>query len=298
MGVIIAFIAILVLLAFPALRCALCHPVAVPKYGASDLYKYIKYKKHNNYVCGDLDIFCGYFGAGKTLSLVHKVCGIYNQYNGLPVWDSARGKFVTQRILVLSNVQLNIPFVPLDSLAQVVALSKINQEYDQQHDTLTCSIVCMDELSVQMNSRSFKSNIDAYFLNVLLCCRHYHISFYGSAQRFQHVDKLLRDVTRNVIQCKKVWRFQLLNYYDAWELENCQNPDMVKPLARKCWFVFDRDYAAYDTLAVVQNLEKKYAEGDILTQAEILANQAPIAPDSDLISNPSRKFKKRLKGKR
>ena len=44
MGVIIAFIAILVLLAFPALRCALCHPVAVPKYGAGDLYKYIKYK--------------------------------------------------------------------------------------------------------------------------------------------------------------------------------------------------------------------------------------------------------------
>lgn len=297
MGVIIAFITVLVLLAFPALRCALCHPVAVPRYGTTDFYKYIKYKRFNDYQTGDLDIYCGYFGAGKTLSLVHKVVGIYNKYNGLSVWDSARKKFVTQRILVLSNVQLNIPFVPLESLSQVVALSKINQNYDQQHDTLTCSIVCMDELSVQMNSRSFKSNIDAYFLNVLLCCRHYHISFYGSAQRFQHVDKLLRDVTRNVIQCRKVWRFQLLNYYDAWELENVSNPEMVKPLARKCWFVFDCDYAAYDTLAVVQNLEKKYAEGDILTQAEILANQAPIAPDSDMISNPSRKFKRRLKGK-
>lgn len=297
MGVIIAFITVLVLLAFSALRCALCHPVAVPRYGTTDFYKYIKYKRFNDYQTGDLDIYCGYFGAGKTLSLVHKVVGIYNKYNGLSVWDSARKKFVTQRILVLSNVQLNIPFVPLESLSQVVALSKINQNYDQQHDTLTCSIVCMDELSVQMNSRSFKSNIDAYFLNVLLCCRHYHISFYGSAQRFQHVDKLLRDVTRNVIQCRKVWRFQLLNYYDAWELENVSNPEMVKPLARKCWFVFDCDYAAYDTLAVVQNLEKKYAEGDILTQAEILANQAPIAPDSDMISNPSRKFKRRLKGK-
>lgn len=43
----------------------------------------------------------------------------------------------------------------------------------------------MDELSVQMNSRSFKDNFNAYFLNTLLCCRHYHISFYGSAQRFK-----------------------------------------------------------------------------------------------------------------
>ena len=144
MGVIITFIAVLVLLAFPALRCALCHPVAVPRYGTTDFYKYIKYKRFNDYQTGDLDIYCGYFGAGKTLSLVHKVVGIYNKYNGLSVWDSARKKFVTQRILVLSNVQLNIPFVPLESLSQVVALSKINQNYDQQHDTLTCSIVRVD----------------------------------------------------------------------------------------------------------------------------------------------------------
>ena len=297
MAVILLVFSAIALICFPAVRCALMHPVSVIVYAVKDFRKFISQKRFNNFKCGDLDIYCGYFGAGKTLSLVHKVTGIYNHYNDLPVWDSERGKFVKQRILVLSNVDLAIPFVHLDSLSQVVAASKINKQYDLEHDTLTCTVVCMDELSVQLNSRSFKDNIDAYFLNTLLCCRHYHISFYGSAQRFQHVDKLMRDVTRNVIQCKKVWRFQTLSVYDAWQLENATSPEMIKPLARSCWFVRNRDFAAYDTLAVVDNLQKKYKEGDILTQAEILANQSPAEPNPEIVSNPSRKYKRRLKGK-
>lgn len=293
----LAFMVIVAIIALPAVRCALCHPIATPKNAAIDLYYYIKYRKRNNYQTGDLNIYCGYFGAGKTLSLVHKVVGIYNKYEGLPVWDNTKKKFVTQRILVLSNVNLSIPYKPLKSLSQVVAAGKVNAAYDEEHDTLTCTIVCMDELSVQMNSRSFKNNIDAYFLNTLLCCRHYHISFYGSAQRFQHVDKLLRDVTRNVIQCKKVWRFQLLTSYDAWELENATNPDMIQSTSKKCWFVFNRDYNNYDTLAVVENLQKKYDEGDMLTEQEILLKQAPTQTGIENVTNVSRTYKRRMKGK-
>lgn len=292
MGIVFGIIALFLLACFPILRCALSHPVAVVRNGLADLRDYTVHKKFNNYQTGDLNIYCGYFGAGKTLSLVHKVVGIYERYNSRPVWDKERGKFVTQRILILSNVNLSIPYVPLESLAQVVAVSDANRKYDELHDTMTCTVVCMDELSVQLNSRSFKNNIDAYFLNTLLCCRHYHISFYGSAQRFQHVDKLMRDVTHSVIQCRKVWRFQCITYYDAWEMENASNPDMLRPLARRCWFVHNKDYAAYDTLAVVQNLQKKYDEGDILSEAEILTNQSPQAPNMETISNPSRKYKR------
>ena len=157
--------------------------------------------------------------------------------------------------------------------------------------------VCMDELSVQMNSRSFKDNINAYFLNTLMCCRHYHISFYGSAQRFQHVDKMLRDVTMNVVQCKKVWRFQFNSYYDGFQLENAQDPTLVRPLRRACWFVTDADYNAYDTLQVVDNLQKSFNENDMLTEAEILANQAAPAPVGMDAVTPSRKAKKIMREK-
>ena len=151
------------LMIWPVLRCAVLNPHNLLKYGPRDLYQYFKYKKGNLRKTGNLDIFCGYFGSGKTLSLVHRVvCDEYRKYNGLPVWCSRRKKFVTQRILILSNVTLAVPYEPLTGLAQVCAISKINQEYDDQHDTLTITIVCMDELSVQMNSRSFKDNINAY----------------------------------------------------------------------------------------------------------------------------------------
>ena len=205
---------------FPGVRCALTHPFHCIYYGVKDGYNYIRYKQGNLRKTGNLDIFCGYFGNGKTLSLVKQVvCREYKRYDGLTVWCNRRQKFVTQRILILSNVDLCVPYERLTGLAQVCAISKANEIYDDEHDTLTITIVCMDELSVQMNSRSFKDNINAYFLNTLMCCRHYHISFYGSAQRFQHVDKMLRDVTMNVVQCKKVWRFQFNSYYDGFQLE-------------------------------------------------------------------------------
>lgn len=258
-------------------------------------------KGWNTCPVGALDIYCGYFGSGKTLSLVHKVVGLYNRYNDKPVWCNRRKKFVTQKIVLLSNVDLAVPYDKLDSLAQVVKMSKVAPALDDENDTLTVTIVAMDELSVQMNSRSFKDNFNAYFLNTLLCCRHYHISFYGSAQRFQHVDKLLRDVTHTVIQCKKLWRFQLWSSYDAWEMENATNAEMIKPLRSGLWFVLDKDYNAYDTLAVVDNLQKKFEEGDILPESEIINNQAPAGPlGLDVSTIPSRKGKQRIQsaGKR
>ena len=199
---------VLVYFVSPAFRCCVGHPIKSIRYAVLDLIEYFRMRYFNLCPTGALDIFCGYFGSGKTLSAVHKVVGLYNRYNGLTVWDRRQKKFVKQRILILSNVSLSVPYVPLEGLSQVVTASKVNAGYDDEHGTLTVTIVLMDELSVQMNSREFKSNFNAYFLNTLLCCRHYHISFYGTSQRFAHCDKLLRDVTHNVVQCKKIWRFQ------------------------------------------------------------------------------------------
>ena len=287
---------VLVYFVSPAFRCCVGHPLNSIRYAVLDLVEYFRMKYFNLCPTGALDIFCGYFGSGKTLSAVHKVVGLYNRYNGLTVWDRRQKKFVKQRILILSNVSLSVPYVPLEGLAQVVAASKVNAGYDDEHGTLTVTIVLMDELSVQMNSREFKSNFNAYFLNTLLCCRHYHISFFGTSQRFAHCDKLLRDVTHNVVQCKKIWRFQVLSWYDAWQLENAQNPELVQPVKISAWFVRNADYAAYDTLAVVGNLEKSFSEGDMLSEAEILANQVPGSGDLDRVTKPSRKLKRLRKG--
>lgn len=291
------FLALLLLVFSRIARMVTFHPLRVAIHGIKDLWLYIKHKGWNTCPVGALDIYCGYFGSGKTLSLVHQVVGLYNRYHDKPVWCNRRKKFVTQKIVVLSNVDLSIPYVKLESLADVVNMARSSPTVDDANDTLTVTIVAMDELSVQMNSRSFKENFNAYFLNTLLCCRHYHISFYGSAQRFGHVDKLMRDVTHHVVQCEKIWRFQLFKVFDAWELENAENPEMIKSLRRGIWFVKDKDYNAYDTLAVVDNLKKKVDEGDLLSEAQIIELQASGGPMGlEVASKLSRQGKKRLSG--
>ena len=143
------------------------HPFQTGYNAIKDLYYYQLHRGWHNCPVGALDIYCGYFGSGKTLSLVHKVVGLYNHYNDKVVWCPRRKKFVVQKISILSNVDLSVPYTKLESLAQVVKASKTTTAIDDAEDTLTVTIVAMDELSVQMNSRSFKDNFNAYFLLLL-----------------------------------------------------------------------------------------------------------------------------------
>lgn len=299
MWIVVVVIAAVVLLWFPTLRCAVTHPVKLIGYSSIDLFRYIRYQKWNECQTGELVAYVGLFGKGKTLSAVHKVVTLYHQYDGQRVWDRDRKKFVTQRVKVLSNVALQIPYDDFVSLQQVVHCAEKNGEYDLLHDTLTITIVLGDEFSVQMNSRNFKSNIDPLFLNTLLTCRHYHISLYYTAQRFGHVDALLRQVTSYVVDCDKLWRFQRQTLYDAWEMENATNPELLTPLARRCWFVTNKDYQAYNTLACVGNLQKSFKAGDMMTEEEILAlrrNDQTVGMDG--VAKPSRRWRKSRQGKK
>lgn len=271
MAFVLLIAAVVCLVSFPTLRCALSHPVQLLRYGVGDLYRFLRFERWNECRSGELVAYVGLFGKGKTLSAVHKVVSLYQRYHGKAVYDRERGIWVEQRIRVLSNVALKIPYDELISLQQVVRCAEQNGDYDREHNTLTVTLVLGDEFSVQMNSRNFKSNIDPLFLNTLLTCRHYHISLYYTAQRFCHVDALLRQVTSYVVDCDKFWRFQRQRLYDAWELENAANAQLLTPISRRCWFVRDRDYAAYDTLACVGNLQKSFRAGDMLSEEEILA---------------------------
>lgn len=271
-------------------RVALSHPISTVRYAATDFYKYIKFKQWRNCSTGQLLAFVGLFGKGKTLSAVHYIVKKYQKYNDQLVYDFDRGKWVTQKVHVISNVELAIPYEKFESLSQIIHVADTAREKDKLHDTLTVTLVLGDEFSVQLNSRSFKSNIDPLFLNTLLTCRHHHISLVYTAQRFNHVDALLRQVTSAVVTCNKCWRFMVHGEYDAYELENAADPTQVKARRRYGWFVTDADYAAYDTLACVGNLSKSCKEGDMLTEDEILALQQNQSPNMEAISKPSRSF--------
>ena len=290
---------ILLLVVCVPFRIGVCHPISVVKYGVLDFYEYVRYRQWNVLRTGKLIGYVGLFGKGKTLTAVHDVVQAYNWFNDKSIFDFRRMKWVRQRVYVLSNVDLAIPHDKLFGLAQVVQLANTMPDYDDENDTSTCILVLGDEFSVQLNSRSFKSNIDPLFLNTLLTCRHHRISIFYTSQRFSHVDALLRQVTSYVITCNKQWRFMVHEQYDAYQLEKATDTSLVKPMRRFGWFVHNKDYNAYDTLACVGNLTKSCTEGDMLSEEEILARIADNGVQMEGVTTPSRKYikssRKRMK---
>ena len=277
-------------------RTVVFHPLKSVFYAIKDTIGYIKHKDWNRLETGKLICCCALFGKGKTLSVVHYVVAQYHKYNNKKVWCRDRKKFVRQKVEIISNVDLvGVPYTKFVSLSQIVQVAEQNREKDLQNDTLTVTLVLGDEFSVQMNSRNFKSNIDPLFLNTLLTCRHHHISIIYDAQRFMHVDALLRQVTSYVVECNKVWRIMVSDKYDAWDLENAQSPKMCVPVRRFGWFVRDKDYQAYDTLACVDTLAKSCKEGDMLTEEEILSLRQNNGSDMDIVKSPSKRYRRNMK---
>lgn len=277
------------------IRTLLFNPIQTIKYVIYDTFIYFTKHKYDCMETGRLICYTALFGGGKTLSCVHYVNSLYNRYNDKKIYDFDRKKWVTQKVHIISNVDLTIPFERFTSLSQIVRVAEQFKTLDAMNDTLTCTVVLGDEFSVQMNSRAFKTNIDPLFLNTLLTCRHHHIMLIYNAQRFSHVDALLRQVTTYVVECKKVWRVVLQSTYDAYVLENSKDPTAVKPLGRNGWFVRNRDFDLYDTLACVGNLKHSVERGDMESEIEIINRQGSM-PDRDIGS--VRRFKKILKGRR
>ena len=279
---------------FVPFRVAVLHPFATIYYAVTDFPKWLYRKNWRLLDGGILNCYGAHFGGGKTLSMAHFITRLYEKKNNKRIWDRGRKKFVTQKIHIISNFDLKlVPYEKLESLSQVLACAKYNKQIDEENNTRTVTMVLIDEASVQLNSRNFKSNIDANFLNTLLTCRHYHINLWYSSQKFKLTDALMRSVTQRYIECEKIWRFVCLKEYNADEIEYASDPTMVKPLRRYGYFVKDRDYNSYDTLACVEALERSAREGDMLSEKEILEMRGQLNPDNDAVTNRSFKHKMR-----
>lgn len=286
---------ILIMFIFPVIPFLIRNIHNVFKYGIADIVGFIHYKRYNE--CRDFGkviTICAsgtkVFGSGKTLSGVHALRYIYKKYNGLKVWNPTEKRFVTQNIHIISNVELkDIPFTWFDNEKQL-----INVEQPEMDITL----FFLDEASSIWNSRNYKDNISTELLTSLLQCRKNKIALITTSQRFIFQDKLIRQITSEVWEAKKTWRIVRLQTFDAYDLENCSNVNMIRSLATSFWFVKNKDYDAYDTSAIVERLKKMNEAGELLTDSEILENQGITDNSIDMVNKLSRMGKKRLKSKK
>lgn len=281
-------IVVLFLLALPLTRFIIFNLPRILFGLIPDTYRYIRYRRWRECPSyGRIIAYTGLFGQGKTKECVRFITNQYYKYNGLMVYDDQARKWVQQNIVVYSNVELTIPFVHLDSLQQLVDCQ--NTPYG------TVNLFLIDEASVVFNSREFKSNFSTPALNTILTSRHHKIGIFLTSQRFGHMDALLRQVTSQVFECRyfKPLRIQQIKVFDAWEAENCSNLLLIKPLRILYHYTSNRDYANYDTYAMVGSISKKIGDGDFVSDDQVISRRA--AGDSDLrsVSRPRRKLKSR-----
>lgn len=271
MKFLLIFVFVFILWLSPLLRFIVFHPFKVLKNAVVDGYKYIRYKRYNN--CNEFGLIrlnsaktSQVFGCGKTLSLVRQANYIYNRYNNKKVWNENRKCFVVQRIHIISNVKLyDVPYIPWIGEQQFIDIDKLG--FNEQ-DII---IYLLDEAGAIFNSRKFRDNISMEFLTRLLQSRKNKMALYMTSQRFQFTDKILRESCSYVTTCKKIWRFIELCDYDAFEVENCTNVNMIVPVSRRYWLATDKDYHSYDSYQLIEALKKDNKEGNFLDTAEILA---------------------------
>lgn len=286
MTLIIIILVVMLFVYCPVIPFCIKHFYHIAVNGSVDLYYYFKHKEYNR--CrfyGRIYMITAYrnkvFGSGKTLDMTMIVRELWHKYDGLPVWSEDDECFVTQHIHIISNVALNdVPYVPFTNVNQL-------KEVVQAPDDVT--IFVFDEVGAVWNSRNYKDNISTELLKRLLQVRKNKIGIICTAQRFKFVDALLRQITGSLLCVRKVWRILSIREYDPVSFENCDNIDMLRPVARSYSFVFNKDYAAYDTSAIVEDLKKT----EMVSDAEILAAQGVVNPDIDFATGIRKRFRKR-----
>jgi hypothetical protein len=219
-----------------------------------DKFLYIKNKEKYIFKGFGLHIYVGLFGSGKTSSMVHDSYILAKKY---------------PQLTILTNMQLkgfpkHTNIIPLENFQQII---------DAPHNTL----ILIDEISTVFNSRDWKTEgIPATLLGTLLQVRKERKMLYATAQRFNHVDSLIRQITYSVRECKCILgRWNIVKVYDGYDYELKTGNSMLKSKPLKFYGFIQTDFLRnlYDTVEMVQKMKKtKYITDIEALQKQKVAN--------------------------
>lgn len=257
------------------LRKYIVHLPKLVYFGVIDLFNYIKYKKYN--LCNEFGKLVVYeasdnqsFGCGKTFSCVDDICNIYNKYNNKTIYCD--GEWKKQNIIVLSNIEFqSIPYIPLGNFNNVTKyISNLND-----NDVL---FIFLDEAGANMNSRAYKDNLNSALIMSILTMRHHKVSLFLTTQRFTIIDALLRQVTYEVIRCKRSFlgRLYVNKYVDGYNYE-VGGVDKIKYKKLKVRFATNKRYNQYNSFADIPLLDKNA----YLDDEEIINNISSVRNNSN-----------------
>lgn len=240
-----------------------------------DFLIYLRYHENKLFYGWGIHLYTGKFGQGKTCQAVSDVYNLCIKY---------------PQLTVLTNIHLqNFP----DS-TKIIHLKNIEDILSAPKNT----IVLIDEIGTLFNSRDFiggKKSVPKSLFQHLSQCRKRKMMIYGTVQRYNLLDKQIRDISATVRACKcfpnhPFSRAMQYTIFDTDEYELYQSNPMYIPV------VMDRSFAIqknqyrhlYDTSSLVQGL----LELNYLSDEEILRNRGE---DTTIFGELTKKGKKAIR---
>lgn len=238
-----------------------------------DFVKYIKHKQWLLFSGWGLHLYVGAFGAGKTCTMVHDAYLLAKKYPQLHI--------VTN--LHLQNFPPETEILPLNSPQDI-----LNAPED--------SLVLIDEIGTIFNSRDFASNkgsVPKILFQHICQCRKRRLMIYATTQRWNFLDKQLRDIAASVrvTRCHFAHPFSRIctvYYFDAVEYDlGFSNPQYpLRAYNADVYVQSDKYRNLYDTSELVKSM----LSAEYVSDSEILANRGELHPDvNGEISNRSKR---------
>lgn len=226
---------------------------------AIDCYHYIRDKWYLEFTGWGLHLYVGAFGAGKTCTMVAHAYKLACRFPQLSI--------VTN--LKLTGFPAHTNILPLRTPQDIM-----NSPID--------TLVLIDEIGTIFNSRDFsssKQSVPKILFQHLCQCRKRHLMIYATTQRWNFLDKQLRDITATVrvthshfghpfTRMCTVWTYDAAQYDLAFGCPTLK----VAPLFGAMYVQTDKFRGLYDTAELIGNM----LHDEYISDSEILQNRGEL----------------------
>ena len=228
-----------------------------------------------------IHLFTGKFGQGKTSLMTIKAYKLCQKYKQLHVITNIK----------LSNFPQWTEILPLNTAEDIL-------------NAPDNSLILIDEIGTLFNSRDFstgKNSVPKPVFQHLCQCRKRHLMIMATVQRFNLLDKQIRDITATVTECSGSLPHPFtrmltgLTYdieeYEAYCANRLYNPRVSSTIVE---IQKDKYRHLYDTTELIQGLLTK----EYLSDEEILRNQGSFDSFSDGSKEAQKAYKRAAKRRR
>lgn len=220
------------------------------KWKSIDIYRYFERKrkgiKEKPHLYGIIGYF-GLYGTGKTMAMTYELMRLREKYGS--------------DIYITTNYYWEGQDFPFESWKQLV------KEYDKP------LVVGWDEVQNEFNSRQFK-DFPVELLTVLTQVRKGNgIKIYYTAQRYDRVDKVFRELTMSAGECKTIlgrWtRVKIYHWLDYMKFNESIDIDVrrkIKPVRVISFVQDDKLRESYDSYKMLESARSK----EYMTREEVV----------------------------